>query len=354
MNARPAHVAERKGTDLEHVSTSSAPLRDRLRPLGRLRFEGFARHHEISEVLGHARVYAFDGTDCRAWYRRLADDVFRALDERRYLPVYRMADGEFAFALGPPDEFLPLSRLRPRQALKRAWKWVSRRRGSHSSGMGYRAAEVYSAQERRALLRRYGADVAFVARHGWLALALDDSALFGPYQPYIADWLEGAGVELHPGNYQHFYAVYALMNGPDRERLLRGRSVLVVNHLPPGRREALEAALRAAGAGRVQFLGISRDKAMLETLDLGGVEDGVELALVGAGVGAANVLRQLRPLDAVCIDAGFALDILAQPEMRWHRPFCVPDGEFDLDRVGFLTEKQVRLVRGRASRRAAA
>lgn len=334
---------------IEHdVTTSLAPLRTRLRPWVALHYPGFDRMREISDLLfPRVRVFAFEQADCRAWYRRFADDVFRALDESRYLPVYRMGDGEFAFALGPADEFLPLHRLGPRRALKRAWKWATGRLGEHRSGASGYGWEVYSPAERRALLERYAADLAFVAQRGYLALGLDDSELFAPYHPFIQDWLDGAGVHLHAGNYQHFYVVYALLNGPDRERLLQGRSVLVVNHLSDGRRDIVEAALRAAGAARVQFLGISRDKAMFETLDLGAVRRPVDLALVGAGVGAANVLRQLEPLAAVSLDAGFVLDILAQPEMRWNRPFCVPDAEFDVDRVRFLTEGQLRTLRAR-------
>jgi hypothetical protein len=322
------------------VTTFPAPLRDRLRPRFPLHFDGFERHRELSRVLDdHARVYAFADGDCRAWHAGFADRVFRAMDERRYLPVYRMADGEFSFALGPREEFLPWHRLGARGAARRVLRWLRGRRGSHASGSpGYRVDEVYSAAERRTLLGRYAADLAFIARHGVLAMALDESAFSADYAPRILDWLDRNGVALTPESYQHFYSVYVLIHGPEGERLLRGRSVLVVNHLPEPRRAALEAALRARGAARAQFLSISPDKAMLETLDLGGVRGPVDLVLVGAGVGAANVLRQLEPLSAPAIDAGFALDLLVQPEMRWDRPFCVPDGEFDAARIRFLPE----------------
>ncbi|HEX6037527.1 hypothetical protein [Longimicrobium sp.] len=332
------------------TSTPPAPLRERLAPRVTQHFPGFERHRELSARLGdRTRVYAFRDEDCRDWYRRFAADVLRAVDEHRYLPVYRMADGEFSFALGPPEEFLPWRRLGPRRALKRVLATVTGRRGRHASGSpNYRVNETYSRDERQSLLRRYAADLAFIARHGYLALGLDDSPFFAPFHPFIENWLDGAGVHLHAGNYVHFYAVYALLNGPDGDRLLRGRRVLVVNHLPPERRAVLDAALRARGAADVRFLPISRDKAMLETLDPGAVDGPVDLALVGAGVGAANVLRQLEPLGAPCIDAGFALDLMAQPEMRWDRPYCVPDGEFDPERIRFLPADALRRLRSGA------
>ena len=331
-------------------TSSTAPLRTRLSPRILPVYPGFGRHREISDLLGNRlRVHAFEAVDCPTWYRRFTDDVFRALDERRFFPVYRMADGEFSFALGSHEEFLPLRKAGPRLALKRAWKWVTGRHGQHMSGSPGYGWEVYTPAERRTLMDRYGADLAFVAQHGYLALALDESPFFAHYLPYILDWFDRHGVYLHAGNYTHMYSVYVLLNGPDRERLLRGRSVLVVNAMDDARSAAIDAVLRRAGAARTQFIPISREKAMLERLDLRAVEGRVDLALVGAGVGAANVLRQLQPLDAVSLDAGFALDIMADPSYRWRRPFCVPDAEFDLERAGFLTEDERRRVREHAA-----
>src|SRR5687768_10143456 len=119
----------------------------------------------ISDALGdRVRAYAFDDTECRAWYRRFADDVLDAVDARRYLPVYRMGDGEFTFALGPLDEVLPWHRLRPRQAARRALRWATGRAGEHRSGSPGYGWEVYSPAERRALVDTYAAQVAAVAR----------------------------------------------------------------------------------------------------------------------------------------------------------------------------------------------
>lgn len=325
---------------------TSPPLRDRLRPRVALHYPGFDRVREISDVLDdRVRAYAFGEMDCRGWYRRFAGDVFAAADAHRYLPVYRMGDGEFSFALGSVEEMLPLHRLRPRQAAKRAWKWATGRLGEHRSGLAGYGWEVYSPAERRALLDRYAADVAFVARHGYLALALDESPLYARFLPYVLDWFDARGIHLHTGNYQHVFAVYALLHGPDRDRLLRGRRILVVNHGDEARRAAVSDALLRAGAAGVQWMGISRSKAMLERLDLERVEQPVDLVLVGAGVGAATIVAQLEPLRAPSLDVGFALDVLASPDLRWTRPFCVSDAEMELERVAFLRPADLRRLR---------
>lgn len=333
----------------EDVTTSPAPLRARLRPRVALHYPGFDRVREISDLLGsRVRVYAFDEGDCRAWYRRFADDVVAAADEHRYLPLYRMGDGEFSFALGSAEEMLPLHRLRPRQVARRAWKWATGRRGEHRSGSPGYGWEVYTPAERRSLLDGYAADLAFIARHGYLALALDESPLYARFLPRLLDWFDAHGIHLHGGNYQHVYAVYALLHGPDRDRLLRGRRVLVVNHADAARRAAVTGRLLEAGAAEVRWIGIARSRAMLERIDPAAAGGGVDLALVGAGVGASRVVAQLADLRCPVLDVGFALDVLAEPELRWSRPFCVPDGEMELERVRFLSPDQLRRVRAGA------
>jgi hypothetical protein len=332
----------------------AGPLRARLRPRVQTDYPGFGRTRELALAVGNTEpVYAFAEEDCRDWYRRFADDVLAAVDEHRFLPVYRMGDGEFSFALGPPEERLPLHRLRPRQLARAVLNALAGRRGGHRSGSHGYGWEVYSPRERRALVDSYAADLRLVAERGYLALALSDSPQFGAWVGEILDWLDARGIPLHAGNYQHLYALYALMHGPDRERLLRGRRILVVNHADAAREAAIAGALARAGAARTQLISISREKSMLERLDLRAVEGPVDLVLVGAGVGAANVLRQLEPLGAPALDVGFALDVLAQPELRWRRPYCVPDQEFDVERVEFLPPEKQALLRARSSGRGA-
>jgi hypothetical protein len=307
-------------------------LRSRLTPHAPLRYPGFERLHQISKALGTgARAYMFEGTDTGSWYESFVDDVIAAADERRYLPVYRMGDGEYAFALGDSPE--------PR-LIRRAARTVARiatgRLGQHRSGSPGYGWELYSAGQRSALLPKYIEDLRLIARHGYLALGLDESPLYSRAIPGILDWFDAHVVPLHKANYQHVYAVYALFNGPDRHRLLRGRSVLVINHGDAARQSAIRDGLERLGVARVQWTSISRSQSMLEELDLGQLSHPVDLAMVGAGVGASRILAQLQPLNIPAVDVGFVLDVLAEPELRWTRPFCVADDEMDPNRIRFL------------------
>jgi hypothetical protein len=101
----------------------------------------------------------------------------------------------------------------------------------------------------------------------------------------------------------------------------------VVTSLDPVKEDRLRIALGDEGARSVQFLGVSRSKAMLDTIDLSHIQLPIDVALVGAGVGAANILQQLMPLRTLCIDAGYVLDCIAQPERKGTRVFTLPDSE---------------------------
>ena len=71
-------------------------------------------------------------------------------------------------------------------------------------------------------------------------------------------------------------------------------------------------------------------------MNLSSIQSPVDIELVGAGVGSVNILGQLAPLNTACLDVGFALSTMGNPELRWNRPFCVPDDEFDANKICFL------------------
>jgi len=315
------------------VSHSSS-LMQRLSPCVELRFPGFERHYEVSNPKSVA--YAFEPMRGVVWYTEFVDRILRAQAERRFLPVYRMCDGEFIFALGGhPEDKLPWRRLSPGRLVKRVLRRLVRGSG-HRTGTNEYGYESYSAREREKTFAIFVSSLKFIADKGILALCLQNTPLAQPFIPAICDWFDLHHIPLHRQNYHHFYSIYVLLHGPDRVRLLRNRRVLVVTGLTNEKRLGIEAGLRSLGVSGVEFVSVSRSRAMLDVIDLTSIRQPVDVALIGAGVGAANILAQLEPLGTVCLDVGFALSTLADRELRWNRPYCVPDEEFDRSRVRWL------------------
>jgi hypothetical protein len=272
------------------------------------------------------------------WFDGFVDRVAGACG-REYLPICRMSDGEFRFLLGdqPPD--VRLRRLR-------RWAIMFRRLASHLRHRGsFRASTrpsvssgVFSADEWQAEREHYGNMIADLAARGLLALHLSygrDRPFQEHFFPALGDWLRLHGISLDDNNYVPFYFVYAALTGPRRSDWIRGRRILVVHGSTGDRKRRIQERLRELGAAKVEWCAISADRAYYDVVDTAAFRGRVDLAFVGAGVGKPNVLLQLEPLGVPCIDAGYVFEVWAEDDRKWERPFCVPDTDWDADRVRF-------------------
>lgn len=301
---------------------SDQPLRLRLIP----QVEPDIPHFHEQCRITRAKFFAFDRVDCQQWYSKFVDKTLDSIG-KNYCPVFRMFDGEYAFILGDRLFSLPISKLTPKQFLKRIWlKSLGIRHRSGASQYGW---ETYAAGEYEIARRRLTECVRIIAEKGMLALGLHDRPISTSYLPMLFDWFDNNAIPIYAGNYIHFYFVYAMMHGPDRFQLLEGRDVLVVTSLTEEKKSGIDRGLQKLNVSSIQFLSISPDKAMLDVIDLSLITGEVDVVLVGAGVGSANILVQLEPLQTLCMDVGFALSTLADPELRHVRPFCIPDDDFD-------------------------
>jgi hypothetical protein len=273
---------------------------------------------------------SFDAREPDQWFEEFAARILAAVG-REFLPVLRLYDGEFCFSVGyrlplPPQRGYTRSAM---HYLREALSYVRWTRATTYRGGGNPAyaLETYGFRDWRRLRKRWIECLREIAADGILALGLfeNPTRFAEQYLEPMCGWMDRHGIVLSDRNYYPFYFVYALLNGWSRERLLAGRHVLVVTSPAPGKWEGIGAGLLARGAARVTFAEISATRAMESVVDLGAVPRPVDLVLVAAGVGAANVLVQLRELGTVCIDAGFSLDLLADPRLEGARDFTARD-----------------------------
>jgi len=302
----------------------SNSLKNRLSHLVDLRISGF----EKSVPPGTIRQLSFSARRSEEWFDEFVGRVSSAIGNH-YLPVFRMSDGEFRFSVGyripypPPgkpallhygEEYLATYVLRRRQKLFM----------SGSPGYGY---ELYTQAEWRSLLPHYIKCLRQISEEGILAIVfyLSPDRFAQQYYDAIFEWLDKHDICITPENYCPFYFAYALLNGPRRRQIYDGRRILVVTSMDDTKEQAIGRGLMKAGATDVQSIRISRNKALLDKISLSGINCPVDVVLVGAGVGAANILVQLRELNTLCIDAGFCIDLLADPSLAGRRYFTLPD-----------------------------
>jgi hypothetical protein len=266
---------------------------------------------------------------CEAWFHEFVDRVVAASASHTFLPVCRMSDGEFLFALGdqPPD--LRLSAPAwwfawARQRLS-SWRRAGRLRPQTSiDGRLLYSSGRYTMEEVASARPKYATWARVLAQQGVLAMHLTYG--MEPFQehffPALGRWMEANGITITAENYVPFYFVYAMLAGPRRHELLSGRSVAVVHSAAGGKRAAVEDGLRRAGVRSTEWFQVSNSRTLYDKLEISRVGGIYDLVLVGAGVGKLNILTQLVPLSAPCIDAGYMFEVWANPALAKLRPFC--------------------------------
>jgi hypothetical protein len=302
------------------------PLPSRYRILAEsidFKIPGFESEHKP----GHM-VLAPRRRDCGEWFHSFVDRLVEACGSA-FLPVMRLGDGELRFVLGEqsPDVRLPVAK-RARQTAGRVVRWVLRREFVAATP-GHYVSGIYSRREWRSLRDRYGWLVRTIGQKGVLALPLHygEEVFYERYYRALRTYLDESGIALTDENYVPVYFPYAALTGPRRGELLRGRRVLVINGAAGAKRAQAEAGLAREGVADITWLGISPARSLFDTLDVQALAGRIDLALVGAGIGKANLLEQLEPLKAPCVDAGFVFEVWADPANARKRPFCNPDGE---------------------------
>ena len=301
--------------------------------------ETIVQNNALTQRLAHVSTFElpefpyspgpWGGLQFRGFSEASAADVFHTFAQRvidsigsRYLPVYRLADGEFAFMVGPQEsgsEHLPRLLRDALNLAKVQWRRV---RGVHRRTCWDESYPRSALQEARTRMREsllrvsgtgYLAPYFFLRPDGW------NSAFYRP----VCGWLDRHGIQLNANNYVPFYGVYALLAGPRRKELLEGRHVLIATHVTAERSAAIRRGLESEGVASVSFLPVSATSTLLDEVDLSAVERRVDLAIVAAGIGSVNIMDQLRPLSVPCIDAGIAVECWIDAERRWDRPFLI-------------------------------
>jgi hypothetical protein len=305
----------------------NTPLKIRLSTLVDLRIPHFSRSVPPGTVL----QYTLKPTDTEFWYHTFRDTLLEKLGHKHY-PVFRWGDGECVFSVG-------YRMARPSSGQNPIWYYCRtalsayvkhRLHRNFLSGTPSYGYERYNHREWLLARQKFVHQLQRIAQEGSIGFnfVVQQSVPFcDQYIAPVCDWLDQHRINISDHNYFPCYFVYALLTGPDLNVVLAGRHVLVVTSDLREKSSLLASRLLLSGACSVQFLSISRSRAMLDVISLADVKTPVDVALIGAGVGAANVIDQLRPLNAVCIDSGFALDCLAEPALRGCRVYTLPDTE---------------------------
>jgi hypothetical protein len=298
-----------------------------------LSIPGFSKHFGW-----RPRVLAPVKIESEQWFISFAERVSNAIN-RKYFPVCRLADGEYRFLFGakPVSKRYPLHK---RIQLNLYGMIRTQLKGGSFHGLTLPQVSVgdYTGKQRREVLPLLGKNIKFIGDHGILAfhLSIPPRPSDEHYYPALGKWLKKNNIMLTLNNYVPFYFVYALLRGPEKRRLICGMRILIVHSATGDKQERIGQSLLDQGAQKVLWLHISRNKSLFDKIDITDYVGKVDICFIGAGVGKPNIIAQLSELNVPCIDAGFVFEIWADEEAKWKRAVCVPDEEFDVNKIQFL------------------
>jgi len=319
------------------------PLYERLKYRVPLRLSGFDILYDSSgeyKPESHEQLMLNDKS-FQENYDLFKKHVISSMGEE-FLPIYRMADGEFIFIQCMERTgfsiIFKLERIKSNfislfRNPKIYGRTIPKRRIEKLKSLFdpyyHRTAhnESYTKREFNLIKENYIDYLKTISIRGLLAIHfVDFTETRHPYWKHYAttsDWFQKCNIILDETNYTSFYYVYALLTGPDRTSILKNKKVMIITSLDKQKKINIMSYLNKEQVASVDFINISPSKSMFEKIHFSNLKPNYDLVLIGAGIGSVNILHQCEKLNTVCIDAGIVLERYGNRNLSKSRLFIL-------------------------------
>lgn len=272
-------------------------------------------------------------------YDEFCNTILDGIENRNFVPVYRMADGEFMFI---NSRFANITYEKSLiTSIFKKLKFLFSKHTMYGKKVEINKYEIllnlfdpnyklvahgegYTKKESGRLEKNFLTYLKEIASHGKLALHFVKRGNKLVYEESIykfLNWVDANKIDINEKNYLPFYHVYAILNGKFRVKLFNNRRILIVTSYDLKKKNLLKDYFNKERAKKVSFIKISSNKSMFDQIDVKQYIGKIDLVLVGAGIGSINILMQLKPLSVPCIDVGYALECMANDNLRRDRMF---------------------------------
>lgn len=159
------------------------------------------------------------------------------MEQKRFLPIMRMCDGEYIFCLGK-------KRGKHESALRYLFKKIFHKKQITSWG------ETYSKPERKMLASLFPRLLQEISKEGLIAnhFLYSHTGFCEEYIQPMIEWYKENGIKMNASNYTSFYFIYVLLNGPECKWLYKQRRILVISSFAEEKRNAVKKSLLQKGA----------------------------------------------------------------------------------------------------------
>lgn len=285
--------------------------------------------NEFQVSCSNTKTLSVTNIDSNIWFEEFCDRVELSINKKIFLPVLRLCDGEYIFLIGKNIASKRINLFkRIIINLKEYVKQLINYRLVAGGENRYKSGS-YSANERKDVLKSYISDIREISKSGILALhfSWSDVPFTEALWPKIKSIFDLNEIRINSENYVPFYFVYALLSGSKSRLVFENRNILVVNGAQGEKKIRIINNLQKKGVNNVVWISISEERSLFDIIDLENIDQNVDLALIGAGVGKLNILKQLSVLSIPCIDIGFYFEILANEQLRFERTMCFTDND---------------------------
>jgi hypothetical protein len=311
---------------------------------------GYSKVRQGKEIYNSSyfSYLSFSDISAQDAYNSFRSEVLNCIG-KRYFPIYRMADGEFLFCLNYLNRKSHTGLLGILSAIIKNTKKLIFPHIMYGRKMPKSRIEIlqnllnenyfyvahgesYSKKEYRAIEQAYIEYLETISQHGILAIHFIKSEKSPDVQfiKPMCDWFDSKNIAVNQYNYVPFYFIYVLLSGKDQNILFKDRNILIITSYNENKKKLVTDHISNAGAKSIQFYPISSNKALLDKINVEKIRGEIkpDIVLVGAGIGSANILDQLKTINTLCIDAGIVLEGYANPLVR-DRIFLMDDEELE-------------------------
>lgn len=250
---------------------------------------------------GYINAYSFYETNLENWLYNFRMIVLSKMG-KEYLPIYRMADGEYRFLMGRKLNLHKRPLIREIIAvtaeslrLKNPNKWKT------SWGEEYSPKKVSNLREK--LIQ----DVNKISKKGFLACFYNENGLhaFEEYNNHLQPFFSKYNIKFDIDNYIPFHFVCGLLVKDGGKEFFENRNILVVTGSDDDSELKIKESMSLLNVNKIGFIRISKTSSMEEILNFDQfINEKIDLILVAAGIGSANIITQLEPLNTVTLDIG--------------------------------------------------
>lgn len=251
----------------------------------------------------------------------LKKNIKDAIDTNQALVFLRISDGEMRYLLNP----WRMSRHGGiKYKAKRVIEYYTKTllnnysiSNTSYSGKSYVSRSMLkAAREEFWSTTRENDNIILCPHLSWSSESINHVGYMEPFlQDYFKKTYRSKANEIIP-----FYFIYALLSEGE---IFKDKRVLVLCSKSEEERSNIENSLKAFGASKVSFSSVPLTDTLNHMFDIEDINNANnDIVLFGLGVHKLTLIRQLRHIKSVVIDAGYMLEVMADKSLSGSRPFC--------------------------------